>query len=567
MPTIKPKRASVQKAFQGFSGIGNSKNAKKLGCSELQNFRILSDGTLEKRCGFTKLKSLPGRIRGYWEGVIDGMEHCFAVVGNTVYQEVGVFFLQRATVLSVEGKADFVLYRNTLYLLDGKSIYCYRPATQTFEAAKGYVPLIGLSWSPSMLGEWNEAINLFSDHVHISYSNAEGSTTYRLPFFAKSIDFVQADGQPVTDFVLAADSRSFTVPRVYSWLEVGFTLYSADDAYARIKTAKQFFCDRINDKERLFLYGCESGNDLFGCAEVSKSMMTSCRAHYPNADPLYFTDDMRLAVGSEEMPLTTLYQNRGRLLGFHANGAVSIQIGSNTEVATSYSLLHGYGCTAKLPPIAWNERLVIVNRAGIFLLSSRASDPDDFELTVISEGIDAFAQESFFQNATVCYDAEHEELWFYDQTNALTIWVYHLRLGVWYTFTGISPDACFIHEGSLAFVRNSVIYVFDETANTDSGREIYAKMKSEFLFADLPERVKRSLRATLLVSTDSDTLSLRLISENQSQELQIPPGKSTLPFLFDARAALGRFHILQAELTATGTDRPRIYRIALFANS
>jgi len=567
MPTIKPKRATVKEVYQGFAGIGYSSDPKKLGCQELQNFRILSDGTLEKRCGFTKLYDLPGIIRAFWGGLVDGKKACFAVVGNTVYQELGDFFVQGSTISSSTGKAEFVLYHDTLYLLDGISIYVYRPVSQRFEPAIGYVPLIGLAWNPSVLGEGYESPNLFSDKVRISYKNTDGSLTYSLPFFAASIDYVQADGQSVTDFVLNPDEISFSVPHVYSWLEVGFTIKQDYETVNRIKSARRVFCDRVNDTERLFLYGCSSGNDLFGTARVDESMMNSCLALYPNADPLYLPSDMWLSIGSADDPITTLYKNHERLLAFHAKGAVSIQIGKDSDTATYYPLLYGYGCTAKLPSVALKDKLVIVNRGGIFLLSSDAGNPDDFELSTISDGINELKAESFIQNATVCYDAGHEELWFYDQKNALTIWVYHLRKKVWYTFTGISPDICLIHEGCVAFVRNSVVYVFDDSATTDSGREIHAKMKSNLLFSENPETVKRSLRVTLLASSESDPLTLSLNSEKQTKTLQVSSGGGKFPFLLDGRADLGRFRVLQAELSTSGKSRPRIYRLALFANS
>ena len=567
MPTIKPTRATVKEIYQGFGGIGNSTKKGRLACRELQNFRILADGTLEKRCGFRKLYGLSDRIRAFWEGILDGEPLCFALVGNTVYRKNGEFFTQCNYVSTSSGTAEFVSYHETLYLFDGKTVYRFRPSALIFAVAEGYAPLIGMSWNPTQPGEQYEPINLFSKRFRISYSNTVGSTTYRLPYYVESIDSITADGQRVSDFVLGSDKRSFTVSRVYSWLEIGATMASEGEDAARIKTATHVFSDRINGIERLFLYGCASGNYLYGTAKINDFMLSSCRAHYPNADPLYIPADMQLAIGSEREPLTTLYKNHDRLLGFHAKGGVSIQIGKDTDVIDSYPVLYGYGCNAPLPTISVNGQMVIVNRAGIFLLSSKSSDPDEFELTLISDGIDAFREESFIQNATVCHDAAHEELWVYDRENALTIWVYHLRQKVWYTFTGLSPDIILHHEGNLAFVRNAAVYEFDESASTDDGRSIFAKLKSDFLFFDVPETAKRSLRVTLLTQNASDPINFCLESERQSKEWEIPKTNGNLPCLFDARASLGRFRILQAEISTTGNDRPRIFRLALFANS
>ena len=59
----------------------NLKNAAKL-----ENFRVLSDYSLEKRCGTKLLHTFAGKIRGGCSANIGGTESIFVVAGSTLYR-------------------------------------------------------------------------------------------------------------------------------------------------------------------------------------------------------------------------------------------------------------------------------------------------------------------------------------------------------------------------------------------------------------------------------------------------------------------------------------------------
>ena len=61
------RRATVNKRVTEFGGIRSIARISDSGSSDMKNFRILPDGSLEKRCGFETVILGTKPIRGYWE--------------------------------------------------------------------------------------------------------------------------------------------------------------------------------------------------------------------------------------------------------------------------------------------------------------------------------------------------------------------------------------------------------------------------------------------------------------------------------------------------------------------
>lgn len=576
MPTIKPKCADYSEVFDSFEGIGKAAKKRQFPAAALQNFRILPDGSLEKRCGFLLQHHFSAAIRGIWQGLLNGQSAFFAVAGNKVYARRDTDFEEVFTLTTSSGDVNLFAYRSHLYLMDGTEIYLYRESENTFSAVKGYVPKIGRNWHPTTMGDFAESLNLLTDRVRIGYQNSDGSRRFELPYAAASIDSVRADGKRITDFTFTPGASHFTLPEIYSWVEIGMTLQDAEDMSQQIKKAVYCLCERLHDKERLFLYGGSEGTYVFGCGEVSDFMMTSCLADYTDVDHLYFTNEMMLTIGNSANPVTAMFKNHDRLLAFHAHGAEAISVIDSTDLlkfpdrVSSYSVLRNCGCTAHYPHVEWDNQTVLVNYGGIYLLSSNASDPDRFELNPISHQIEELKTASFAENAAVFYDAPHGEYWFYDKAHGSCVWVYQAKEKNWYSFTGFAPSMFLSVQGRSGFVQGNGCFLFDESQFSDNGEPIRALLESNVLDFDSPETVKRALRIGLLAECFGTSLDIKLWSENRKKEFSQKLDKAAsggLPIHLDRRVGLGRFRILRISVADNGYIRSRIHRLALFANS
>ncbi len=212
MAKIKPEKASEKLTITEFGGIRRTSALTGAHASEMRNFRIASDGSLEKRTGTRTLFSLSSRIRGLWQGSLNGNDYLMAVAADYVYIRLpGQSTLtQRKHLNSQAGPATFLVYHGTLYLFDGNDIYLFSTSSNNFYKAYGYAPLYGDGWHPTQLGPVNEPLNAIAARIRIRYDNSVGATTFRLPFGALSISRVEVDGTQI--LAAMALSGSFTGP-------------------------------------------------------------------------------------------------------------------------------------------------------------------------------------------------------------------------------------------------------------------------------------------------------------------------------------------------------------------
>ena len=202
MPIMDPKKAVERHRVSEFGGIRTNARLSPTGASDMRNFRILSDGSLEKRCGARLRFYLSGSVRGAWEGAVEGKSYSFAVAGASVYllnqddpvgEPTPIYYLP-----SSEGQVTFLSYADRLYLCDGVSLFRFVPGSSTFTTTECYTPLYGKNWSPIGMGPIYEVRNLLQNRIRIHYLNSSGETEFRLPYTAKRIDCLKVNGRTVT---------------------------------------------------------------------------------------------------------------------------------------------------------------------------------------------------------------------------------------------------------------------------------------------------------------------------------------------------------------------------------
>lgn len=563
MSKIKPKHAHAKAVFEGFGGVSQQAASSENALSELCNFRILPDGSLEKRCGWYAHLTLPDTVRGVWQGTLDGTSLCFAVGGGKVYQVEDGALTELSALTTSSGRVTFTLYRDRLYLLDGAETYVLRTGPYRFEPAAGYAPLYGSNWHPTDYGQTNEPFNLFSSRLRIHYFNTTSSTTFNLPYYAKSIDKVRVDGVEITDFGFSSPSDHFTIPTAGTMVEVGFTVAIDTELGALMRKCTRADSQRFGTRDALLLYGATEGQHLFCTARVDGTMLNSCTALYADTDPLYVSADTVLSVGSADHPITTLLRDRDRMLAFHALGACSVQLSDESDAVEAYPLLRGVGCTATDMRLSINGDAVIVNEGGIFRLSAPASDPDAFTLTRLCDGFDP----AVLQSTVACHDAEHGELWFRNaESTDGSVWVYGIAQKRWYRFSGIAASFFLTLDGRTGFACGDQICLFDESVYTDNGAMINAVCQTAYLTLGYPEDKKRSLRLSLVANTYGNRIDLQVQSEHYTKAYAVIGKAQTQPELFDLRTSLGRFRFLRVRFSDSGRSRSQIHRLALYAN-
>ena len=567
MSKIRPERAYSKKIFDGFDGLSSVTPPSEGGLHAISNFRIREDGVLEKRCGYRTYAIFSEPVRGFWQGTVGGSSRCFAVSGHTVYLLHNGTQTGCSDIFTAEGAVCFFTYSDRLFLSDGYRIYVFDEQRMIFSETDGYAPLYGRNWHPTEYGETYEELNLLSPKLRVHYLNTVGSYEFHLPYYAASIDKVRVDNRTVTDYFLNAARDILTLPSVGASVEIAFTMATETSELDRIRTCTRAFTDRIEDRERLILYGSPDGKSLFCAAPVDWMMQGSCRVFYPQATPLYFTANGHVSVGTPESPVTALYQNHDRVLAFHGMGAASITFDPESDRVSLYPLLRGIGCCVNGVDLSSDGDPIVLNERGIVQLSSTISEPDVFTLKELSSGLKEVRELCKNPNTVVFHDTEHGELWLRDPSDEKgTVWVMRLSGKQWYCFDAINATFFCTIDGAPAYADEfGDLFVFDDDLLTDAGTPITATVETDFLSLSYPELPKRSLRVSLC-ATQRGSTRLTLETETRSKSYTFPEKESTSPTLIDLRASLGRFRFVRVRISDNGQHRSKYHRLALYAN-
>ena len=576
MATNNPKTADSRISVTSFGGIADHAGLTTVAAADVRNFRILSDGTLEKRCGYLRRHNFSKPLRGLWEGVVSGMSMIFAVAGNTVYLWISADDSPNAiyTMSTSEGEVNFFLYRDRLWLMDGTSLLLFRPANMSFSIAEGYVPLYGYNWHPTSLGEINEPLNLLRNEIRIHYFNSNGSTTFQLPFTTQKINYIRVNGTTVTSYSFKSGTSTFTIPSGYSTVgsvEVYATLDPTFSGRTSVLAASCPKVFRTPEREVMMCHGAKAGYLIYRTAPVSDEMLSSCSLTIADADPMYIAKDTAFAVGSSSHPVTSLCQFEDQMLVFNDESLWAIRYPEkDSDDAEILPIRSGLGCTSRRGVTLCGKYPIAATAAGITRLKFSASDTDFCQPEILSTGIREKFGKEFLENAILFWDEFRQELWVRDPSDSVgNVWICDPEREIWVRFDRIPAKQFFRFGGALSFADSNGIYYFDEEEMTDNGKIISAEYLSHFLDLTSPKDApKRSIRLCAVSQNDEDSLSTRIETERGDYTIKLRSGAppTDKPVHFSRRMSMGRFRFLKYLITSVGQSRCRIYSYSITAN-
>ncbi len=569
MAKINPRTADEKVEFHSFGGIRQCALLSDVGASEMRNFRIREDGSLEKRSGYTAMMSLSSEIRAVWQGTVENTDLLFAVSGSAVYRLLSgqtnpsaIYYLSTSS-----GTAHFAQYAGRLYLFDGEEIYRYLPNSNSFTQTKGYVPLYGKNWHPTQLGAVNEEVNLLYPRLRIRYLNSVGSTLFILPYTTRQIDRMEVNGVQITNYSFTPQTNTFTIPaaQAYGVLDVSVTLSSVFNQRATVTHASGP-CLFYNFKhEDLFLFG--NGYKVFHTEPVDDAMLAESQAVYSDSDPLYFPSSAIFYLGDSNHPVRAMCQRGNRLLAFNDRGAWGIARDED-EVLYTYTIEGSLGCNSYGGLTLCGESPVVVRSDGVFRISFPISEQTSCSAQCLSTEVRELLPDSLLQNGILCWLPDRNELWLRDPTETAegVVWVYHTGRREWSQFDHI-PAVLFFQtaDDRAGFgTAGGLVALAENTATTDNGQAINAYYQSNFLSLNHPENRKRAWRFTLCAELDGSSGQTVVVETDRAEKtFSLPASNTGKPVFINRRSMNGRFRFLRFRLNAPGSARPRFYRISV----
>ena len=568
MARIKSKRTALQKLSCKFGGMGKHTPLEPIGAEDMCNFRILPNGTLRVRSGYIRKKHFASgkKVRGVWEGVLDGVSLFFVVVGDTVYRLAGENLneVNVGTVTDDDRAVYFFLYENTLCLLDGTKIWTYVTASSKFIELEPYVPLYGYCWHPEAFGEVNEEINLLTSRLRVHYYNSSETDTFMLPYYASSVDVVFADNRKTTQYTFSPGSNKIVFTSTHpTTVEIGFTILMDEELRDEILASQIAYIHFLNGTNQLML-GSNSGR-LFCAQSVTPQMISSCHVTYPKATPFYFCYDGVFFLGDFKHPITAICPFYDTLLVFTSNRIWNLSF--EKEGIQAKLAMSDMGCASPQGIIPYEKGILAAMRGAIYHLTASSGRPENLFLERISLGIDDKFPISFTDTVHLVRNFDDGEIWMRDPTNVDgDVWIWNTESKDWYRFTAIPATFFFKGFGGIGFASGSDLFLFDRSESTDNGSPIDAHYKSAYIDFGDPSSVRRSLRAMLYASPSKSDAHILLETEHgeDSYQLKTPPYAKKLQ-LHDMRMYTHRYRFLRFTLSSAASHPSEFYRLDIYS--
>ena len=568
MSEKKKKDSTVINAFGGVDltrSYGDVFSARNI-----ENFRILNDGSLEKRCGFRCVGNVGQSIRAVCGSYSNGEFALLALIANKVYSISADLtkMTEIGKISSYGGEAYFFFFRETLYLLDGKNVYEYQDGEFTYVV--GYVPLVGKDWPASVPGEINEPRNILNNHARITYVVDSPSVYLCTRYPVDSVEAVYLNGGLLPESAYRIDDEFNTV--VIKELTVGdrveiFLTYmdGYDDLYSHLCAAKSSVLFGGMGKNRILL--CRDGETgiIFSSKNVSSDDLNESRRHYPESGILYFPAGYEFEAGDGMSEVQSMLRFGDRVIIFTETDVwMAIPDDEGKDFATTVGVNAEIGCpVADGAVLSDNEPISIGYRA---LYSWKTGASGILEAVNISKQIEKELDDDFLRKCGIYYDTARNELWLYHKKRPI-IWIYNTVRKVWYSFTGIIAEKIFDLDGSVAFIRGGNIYVFDESLGSDidaDGSSTPVSAVYTSCYSDLGVAGNKNLRT---VGVDArlldDALTIEIDTPGFTREHTIIPEKGADYSPLTVRLATDRFKYASFSIISNGLERQKIHSLTL----
>lgn len=579
MKTDKHKRVSRAAEVTSFGGIdASSPNGDGGLARDIQNFKVLADGSLALREGFATLAAPGAPIRGVWVGREGAETFLLAVAGAIFCRISSTGEVTRAVMPGGDGGAVcFFAYDGQVYLLDGKDAYRYAGGV-ALESFRGYVPLYGKGWNPaSLTNPIHEPINLLCDRIRITYHTSAAYSRICVGIPLSSVEEVIVDGKPLTkqSYQLSEDGTVIQLTTLFTTkedVEVYATLDASLWRSEYLSSCTEVATYESFDGTRVFLYGGADASRLFVTKPVDSASLAAARKKEPLATALYVPRGTEHSVGNRR-PITAVVPVDDRMMVCTDRETFLSERMTEAQDAWSIpmrSLSGTVGCRAMGGVTRVDRGAPVTVSAGGLYRWEVDPDPDlPCAVTCISAPIAPLLGADAFTRGRLFYEQARSTLWFFVPDNAEgRVFLYDCATRIWYAYVGIPAHGFFDTGAEMGFFGGSEICLFDPTRTTDlcafGEREIGGLYESRRMdFGDC-ESLKRMARVYVEADVGGGTLSVRL-SDGRLLDECLFEGCEEGPECYEAHLRAHRFKRLSVTLRAGGGSAQRVYGFCVHA--
>ena len=551
-------------SFDGFGGMDSSTPFGGEATYSLKNFRLLPDGSLEKREGYRHLATLSDAARGRYLLREGGDSVLLCVAGSELYRiPLDGGEVESASVFSrTEGNVLFLPVEGVLYLLDGDRLYRYDGGVK-LTSGQAYLPVGGKNWE----------VNTMSRSTPSEYPNLlTGLSVYEYEYadeidylhFAIPVDEVVAFymGQammPPSSYSLAADRKGIYMNGTQEGHGNSARVIVRAGAHEGLLACRGSFLYEGEDESTLLLYGGEAGRVY--ARRTPEGGGTGF--------PVYFPSDAvwKLEGGAVQ----SLCRVGKQVMIFSEDGLrLTRETANLSKPPAVVTLTTSVGCSAFGGAVPLDkDKFLFVGGGGVYRVEIDPSLERECELERVSRPIERAVGERFLTGAAVCRHPACEEVWFADPSGAGEVFIYRPEDKLWYVFGEVRADALVESGGRMLFLEGQYVNLFEDGLVQDHAPygtlDVDARFKSGYFDLGAPESDKRLSGVLLLASLDGGAIEVRLADGGYVAELTVEgAAHPTFPYLYERTLKSGRFRFASLELRAAGAARQRIFGAKVF---
>ena len=576
MSVFRQKNALSRAVFEGFRGIDTRQSRNSLPfASDMVNFKLCEDGSLEKRCGFIPVASFSSSIRAVWSGKLGGCERVFVVYSNNVasVDPISLSVTNIGTIQSYNGHANFIFFDSNLYLKDSFGFYLV--SFDEVRAVEGYAPLYAKDWGNAVVGEVNEPLNLISRRIRMNYTTTEHNIYLRVVHVVSSIDAVYVNGILRTDTSSYYFNKSLMCVCVKNMeigdkVEVYLTLDDSEIDKALLECQHAFVYGG-SSSSRFFLWGGSQGDVMYGSSDIDESSFEHSKKVYSDSMPLYVKQNSDFTMGREKKEISAVCRHYDRMLIFTADDTWMVkEPGKDGEPLDALTVNSTYGCTSYCGALMLGNDPISVSDGAILKWTSDTDELNECNAYSISEEIKGKLGATFFENAVIFADKKRYELYFSDPNDENgTLWIYAPKAKNWYKYDGIGAEALLNINERIAFTKGNTLYIFDDSKDADilkTGEERPIVAYFESLPQDFAssENKKHLCGMTLDAHMEDSTLDMEYISDGKVIASLCIKADGKCNKHEKRRLNSGRFNCAALKLTSSGKGRIKIYSTGMW---
>ena len=580
MQYVKNGDSMTRAVIDRFCGLDRSGPLCRESAFELRNFRLLSDGSLERREGARVLAHLSDAIRGATSIRRDGVYESYVVAGQTVYylaRESEEYVPQSIGELgTATGSVEFFYHSGVLVLMDGAEMWSVTPTS--LEKMEAYVPLYGKDWSQLNTEDnvVNEKPNLLSKRLRIRYRLTANTNMVNLNGLScVTCDGLFIDGVKSTNHYFNKSGGTISLGRQYPVGTVVDVFVSMADTYLAqrptICQARRMAGVGNLAEERAMLYDIPDDKQVWIGHSTAREDRVMVRKAFPNCCMIYLTEKDKYSIGKSNVEVTGVCHQYDRSLIFTAgetwmadgeeyeNGALRMVTVNSTQGCTSRDACATLGNT---PLSICDNRILAWN--------SHTDERDECNAVSISLPIEPLLGESFATKGAVCVNPARNEVWFYLPGEASRILIWQADSKTWTSFDGFVADRLFCLGDHIGFYRGNTLYCLDDPEGEDTDetgvrRSVEGEYLSSYLDFGQPTAIKHVTDADVFAQCDAGEMTLVLQRADGKRTETYVQGEGQQLSLMHCRVNVGRFRFLRAGFYTPGQGGVRVFGLRVTA--